>query len=444
MRSCATECGEGAEVCQGGTFAGCSAPTPGPEGCPAPRTPFVQRFDFSTSEVAEDIAADSEGLIVAGRTSLPDASQETWLVKVDHAGSPLWQVTSESPDWDQLSALVLRGGEVLAFGQTNRREGDIHDGLMQIHDASDGSLRGASALELPGGNAFTGAVSTDEGVFLSGRLTIEDTAAWVVALDDDLEVAWQIALDGPGRDRAHGLSARPGGGIVVVGYTEGEATGLDALITAIDAQGQVLWAKVWGGSDLEQAWGAAAFGDQIIIAGHTRSFGQGGHDAFVLAISPEGELLWQVILGTEGDDTLSAVDADSQGVYLGGRSDRGDVEDAWLFRLDHRGRLQWETRLTTEGFLVINALRALEGGAIAWTGFISSGESDWLVAQTPADGLMEGCAPLVTGPHAQVAEGQGSTLGDARLDVLRIQGGWTALNLSGSSTSLGASSLCLP
>ncbi len=182
IQDCATACGEGIQTCVSGQFVDCTAPQPVAGECPPKLQPMLHRFDRSGSELVEGMAAVSDGIVLAGRTRIEE-SNDTWLVKFDLQGQPVWQVSVDGPDWDQLNALVEHNGQLLAFGQTQRRDGTPHDGLLQIHNA-DGVLQGARVIELDGANSILDATVTEAGrVVLAGRASFDGNAIWVVGLD---------------------------------------------------------------------------------------------------------------------------------------------------------------------------------------------------------------------------------------------------------------------
>lgn len=447
LRACSTACGDGQERCLDGEFVDCTAAEEGPQGCPPTFSPGVRRYHLNNSESAEAMLAVSDGLILAGRTDPGERSSEAWLIKVDADGLPVWQVMTEGPDYDTLAAVVQVGDDLAAFGQTKRRDGDIHDGLMQIH-GPDGALKAARTIPQDGGNAFTAATLTESGrVVIAGRSTNDSAAVWAVGLDESLDIAWQRLYDGPGRDQGYAAAPRPGGGAIIVGITDGPGDdSTDALIMAVDdTDGRVLWRRNWGGTSSDLAWAVTTHEDVIYVAGHTRSQGAGETDAFVLALNPDGELLWQRTIGTAVTENVGAIATGPEGIYVGGRAKvpEDDIDVGWLFLVSFEGELIWERRVEIDGFLTSNSVVTVPG-AVALTGFVSDGQTDLVLSVLSSDEPMNsGCQALST-PATSSVIATGPTLGDADLAEIPLAGQWVNISVTSQSTALETTLICTP
>jgi hypothetical protein len=207
------------------------------------------------------------------------------------------------------------------------------------------------------------------------------TAALCAAASD----FWARQLGGPGRERAAGVAADRGGVVYVAGRIEGEAvlgsvrlavTSPDALVTALDRYGEVVWAHAFGGPGEDEARAVAILmeGDVFVTGsfsgtvdfdpgpGRTELVSGGATDVFVLRLSPRGELVWARGLGgAQADDGLD-IAVDARGVYVAG-SFQGSLQ-AGPVRLESAGR--------TDGFVL-----ALDpAGAPRWARRIGGPESD--------------------------------------------------------------------
>jgi len=109
----------------------------------------------------------------------------------------------------------------------------------------------------------------------------------------------------------------------------------------------LLQERTWGGLERDGAQGVAAAADgAVYLTGSTRSFGQGGDDAFLLKYGPDGALLWQRTYGTAPDENNageeSGIDVevapDNTVVVLGNFRD-GNI---FLAKFTTAGELLWD------------------------------------------------------------------------------------------------------
>jgi hypothetical protein len=147
------------------------------------------------------------------------------------------------------------------------------------------------------------------------------------------QLEWTRQLGTSQPDAAAGVSADADGNVFVAGFTrgalEGERNGkdADAWVVKLSPAGELLWSRQLGSSvgyD-EKASGVSADADgNVIIAGHSFGALEGGNrgsaDAFVAKLSANGDLLWIRQHGATGHDAAEAVSADGSGnVYVSGQ-----------------------------------------------------------------------------------------------------------------------------
>ena len=181
---------------------------------------------------------------------------------------------------------------------------------------------------------------------------------------------WQAGFGGTGDDIATTFVAAPTGGYLVAGYsdsgTNGNKTapaygGFDYWIVRLDASGNALWDRSYGGStnDMLQAVVAMSDGGFILggfsqsgVSGTKTSTNFGSFDYWLVRISASGDVLWDRSFGGTNSDTLFSIEQTSDGgLILGGMSNSGPSgnktsisygRDYWLVRLDPAGEISWD------------------------------------------------------------------------------------------------------
>jgi hypothetical protein len=172
---------------------------------------------------------------------------------------------------------------------------------------------------------------------------------YTAALEGDLgapEIQWQYAYGGPGDDYAYDIAAAKDGGFLVAGRSAGEKGDPDAFVMKTDALGAVVWAKRWGGADVDIAFGVRELSDgTFAVAGWTKSKGAGEGDYFLLGLDANGATRFEKTFGGRGDDRCTQIIMTRDGgLALFGESYSFGKGDArfYLVKTDADGELQWE------------------------------------------------------------------------------------------------------
>ena len=77
----------------------------------------------------------------------------------------------------------------------------------------------------------------------------------------------------------------------------------------LDAGGNVAWERTYGGAAQDEANSVQPTRDGgYIVAGYTKSLGAGGRDAWVLKLDASGNIMWQKTYGGADDDNARQCD----------------------------------------------------------------------------------------------------------------------------------------
>ena len=296
--------------------------------------PVEWQRPFGGSQFEEGFAVDhtlAGGFVMAGCSSSLDGDasavhgdRDGWLVGVNADGTLLWQQAYGGHNADEFKAVrtVPDGGFIAA-------------GYALSHDSAFTAQHG-------------------------------DRDLWVVRTNAEGSLLWQRVLGGSGRDEAYAVALAPDGGFIVVGMTtnsDGNVQGShglwDGWVMKLDDTGELVWQRCLGGSQDDWLNGVEVMSDgRIMIIGVTASsdgdvVGQnGGEDAWVIALDPEGGTLWQRCMGSMYTERAYAVCAASGGdvvvvgtsmASLGDSAVFIDVGQVWLARLDATGQTLWQT-----------------------------------------------------------------------------------------------------
>jgi uncharacterized delta-60 repeat protein len=205
------------------------------------------------------------------------------------------------------------------------------------------------------------------------------TDACILKMDAKGNILWTKSYGGKKRDSANAVVETTDGNIVVVGnsMSYSEDGDSDVFVLKLNQQGKVLWKHTYGGSENEVGNGVDAIANGgVIIAGLTESYGQGNEDVYFLKLNANGKVLAESAIGGSGDDYASAIARTNDGNYvLGGASESfGDNGfDFYYIKLSPSGALLWEKTLGGENDDIIYDLVSAGGkGDFAFAGMTKS------------------------------------------------------------------------
>ena len=202
---------------------------------------------------------------------------------------------------------------------------------------------------------------------------------------------WERTYGGAEDDFGYSVQQTSDGGYIVVGYTY---FGLyDVYLIKTNASGDTLWTRTYGGTGYDYALSVQQTSDGgYILAGGTYSFGAGGDDVYLLKINATGDTLWTRTYGGSSHEYGSSVQQTSDSGYilagttLSFGSGNGDV---YLIKTNASGDTLW-TR-TYGGTSEENgaSIQLTSDGGYIIAGFtfsFGSGHSDIYLIKTNASG----------------------------------------------------------
>ncbi|WP_025322790.1 choice-of-anchor D domain-containing protein [Deferrisoma camini] len=271
-----------------------------------------------------------------------------WVWKVDRFGYPVWQkVLGGHPDdyddkWE--IAETADGGLLLAGMNSVSRD----DAWILKLDA-DGTLVWQKAFGTDEVDRLYALDPTPDLGAVAAGLTCASAATGcdvlVVRLDSAGEIAWQKSYGGAGYDHAWAVRAVPSGGYVVAGLTDSFGPGNENLwVLRLDAGGNVLWQRAYGllgGFGEANAVAPAADGG-FLIGGWLARSGSDPGDLWLLRLDANGEVLWSRTYGGSEYERAEAVvlSADGAGIASGFTASTGaGYWDGWILKVDGIGNV---------------------------------------------------------------------------------------------------------
>ena len=231
---------------------------------------------------------------------------------------------------------------------------DTAGGVVWDKTFSLGSYSGSVAAVLPTANGFAaaGSVASDnnsEDVFL--------------LLTDSAGATFTVGEFGtPGSESGNAL-AEVSDGFVIAGRSGpvGSPAMHDALLVKVDAAGNQVWLKTFGGGNgAQDATAISALGDGLIVAGWIQPAGAPVAKVWLLRTDLAGNKLWAQSYGTTQTDGIDALAALTDGFAVTGSTTA--TGPTTLTRVDASGAVQWTRSYTGTGASA--ALAGVNGGFV--------------------------------------------------------------------------------
>jgi len=120
---------------------------------------------------------------------------------------------------------------------------------------------------------------------------------------------------------------------------------IDLWLLKVDPQGEMIWETVLGGTKNDVAYSLLALDDgDYLVVGSTASYGSGIDDLWVLKTNSNGDILWNITVGgTKHDLGREIISTSDDGyVVIGETGSYGaGWNDVWLVKLDQDGSVSW-------------------------------------------------------------------------------------------------------
>lgn len=206
---------------------------------------------------------------------------------------------------------------------------------------------------------------------------------WVYKIDHQGNIIWQQCYGGSGEESNSNVSRilNTNDGYIFICKTfsfDGDVTGNhgdDVWIVRINAAGNIIWQRCYGGGGSEFPMGIASTNDGgFIFTALSNTVGPDGdipfhygtfltYDAWVVKINADGNIIWNTVFGGSDTDLLCSVAETSNGdfVLFGYTSSTDgdligldiDETDGWILKIDSGGNILWSRNYganDSEGF----------------------------------------------------------------------------------------------
>ena len=332
---------------------------------------WQKHFGGSKDDKALDIIQTLEGdFIILGSSESSDldvsenaGSKDFWLVKFSNNGILLWEKSFGFLGEDYGTTLL-----------ETKDGGFLITGVLDV-SASNGQGNAKSTITNHAGGDY-----------------------WVLKTNHLGALEWSRYFGGSFTEIPLGIVETDNHNYIIVGSSDSNDFNIsnnkgsyDFWMVRVASNGDKLWTKSLGGSEIDQGYGITKTEDgNYIVVGDTRSTDgdvsalSGNADAWVVKFSPSGAIIWEKTYGEAAFDSAKSIIGLQNGNFaivgntrssMDGFMNRGQ-NDAWVFIIDTNGNLKFNYIIGGSSLDFANAILETQDNKLLIVGSTESNDID--------------------------------------------------------------------
>ena len=202
-------------------------------------------------------------------------------------------------------------------------------------------------------------IRSENNLVFTGSTFAGQANGWIAKTDQNGHTLWQKVYGGTQTETLRSVAATPDGGFILAGSAEssnGDITGLrgstDAWVLRLDANGNIIWSKAYGGSRYDDAKTVVATGDGYIVSGIGQSFDgdlvntTGTGAIWIFKIDLSGNMVWSKFMGGGSGESRQLLPVENGNYLLLGTThtitQTVTHQNVIVIKLDASGNKIWE------------------------------------------------------------------------------------------------------
>jgi hypothetical protein len=271
----------------------------------------------------------TDGFLLVGNTFLSSGGTNGYIMKIDNQGIPIWSIVvnpykSTNEGINKLFSAIICENTIVAVGLAtpigDNATSDVW--IIKIDNAGNvlwsktyggASNEAARSIALAQDNKFIIAGYTDQ-------IITNDYDFLILKIDSSGNMFWNQTFGGAQSDKAYAITSASDG-CIIAGDTRSKGSGdSDAWIIKIGINGEMLWDQTVGGSDFDSPTCIITATDgSYLVAGTTFSYGNGQRDFWLFKITDLGKVDWSSTVGRSNyEEAYSVISAGNDDYIMAG------------------------------------------------------------------------------------------------------------------------------
>lgn len=272
---------------------------------------WTKTYGGTGADICYNIKTTSDnGYIFTGNTtSSTGGGKDAFVVKVDSSGNILWQKSFGGALDEYGSYIVETPTGYLMSGMTYTYATSAKN-IYLVSLKKDGTFKWAKSYGATAGGMHSGAYilpTNDNNFLICGSSMLGQTYhnSYVMKIDTNGNSLWFKEKIDSDYNANFSADNGIGGGYILAGYTTQSTNNDDIYIIKIDNNGELEWAKTWGGTQNDNGLKIINNNNnEYILYGFT-GYGSGSTDLCILSLSASGNVNWSKAIGSPQEEGYS-------------------------------------------------------------------------------------------------------------------------------------------
>jgi hypothetical protein len=336
---------------------------------------FQKTYATTYDKTSRDILPTSDGgYIIAGSTNTTTVTDcDVFVMKTDASGNLLWskQFGGNKPDYTY-AMCETSDGNYFITGYSESFSGGDQDVYLIKMDPS-GNLLWQKTYGSWGNDEGREIIHTSDDNYVivgtmgpaTGSLTSQD--AFLIKIDLSGTILWQKYYGGSNKEYGNSVKQCSDGGYILTGQTLSWGQNGDTYIVRTNSSGDTLWTKMHSSPLADEGvWVTVNADDSFAFA--IRDSSSSDVDVRILKLDANGGVVWDKLYGSTDKDTPKSICTTADGGYLVGAISRsfGWVNpDMWLLKLNASGDTLWSRHFGSSDHEHCHKAKEWDNGYIA-------------------------------------------------------------------------------